>query len=333
MNWAWATSLDQLWRSPTFPMWLTLAAAGFFAVIVLITLLRAEKSVANGALTVITLLAIAVAVASTIRGYGPGSPDASGGEIRYPQPTSAGLPALSCIDDLAGDTVLMACEKALFGSAEAAAAAVSYAASQITRLTALGDVATANNSTTPEVQTLRRAVERDRYGLMAQVLMVRDHCTPSECAAFRALTDPHQIVANMEERTYDGLVARYAPSWNAVPAAAPVAMLPPSVPTGKPTNAEFPSAASTPPVSIMTPEPSTPTMPSAPRPPATSSANAPLPSPRPSPMPAPASTATKTAPALASAKKQPAPKASRTPPAPVQLAPAQPAPAPAAEND
>ncbi len=59
MNWAWATSLDQLWRSPAFPMWLTLAAAGFFAIIVLITLLRAEKSVANGALTVITLLASA----------------------------------------------------------------------------------------------------------------------------------------------------------------------------------------------------------------------------------------------------------------------------------
>jgi len=41
-------------------MWLTLAAAGFFALIVLITLLRAEKSVANGALTVITLLAIGI---------------------------------------------------------------------------------------------------------------------------------------------------------------------------------------------------------------------------------------------------------------------------------
>ena len=61
MNWAWATSLDQIWRSPSFPMWLTLAAAGFFGVIVLITLLRAEKSVANGALTVITLLAVGVA--------------------------------------------------------------------------------------------------------------------------------------------------------------------------------------------------------------------------------------------------------------------------------
>ena len=56
---------------------------------------------------------------------------------------------------------------------------MSYAASQITRLTALGDVAAANGSMTPELQALRRAVERDRYGLMAQVLLARDHCTPS----------------------------------------------------------------------------------------------------------------------------------------------------------
>src|ERR1700734_3176524 len=102
MNWAWATSLDQLWRSPTFPMWLTLAAAGFFAVIVLITLLRAEKSVANGALTVITLLAIGVAVAATIRGFGPGGSVASG-ETASVQTINVSLPAVSCVDDLAGE--------------------------------------------------------------------------------------------------------------------------------------------------------------------------------------------------------------------------------------
>ena len=50
--------------------------------------------------------------------------------------------------------------------------------------------------------------------------MARDHCTPADCAAFRALTDHHQIAANMDERTYDGLVARYAPSWNAPAATA-----------------------------------------------------------------------------------------------------------------
>jgi hypothetical protein len=314
MNWAWATSLDQIWRSPAFPMWLTLAAAGFFGVIVLLTLLRAEKSVANGALTVITLMAVGIAVAATIRGFGPGT----AGDTRSAPPTSVALPALSCIDDLAGETVLTACEKALFGSAESAAAALSYAASQITRLTAFGDVASANRNMTPELQALRHAVEHDRYGLMAYALAARDHCTPSDCAAFGALADRHQIVANMDERVYDGLISRYAPTWNAPPATAPVAALVPGVPTGKPTNAEFPTAASTPPVSIMTPEPGQATTPSAARPSA-SAANAPLPSPRPTP-----------APTLAAAKKQPAPKPPRAP-APVPIVPA--AAAPAASND
>jgi hypothetical protein len=323
MNWTWLPSLNEIWRSPTFPMWLTLAAAGFFALILLITLLRAEKSVANGALTVITLLAIGIAVASTIRGFGPDG----AGPPRDSQPAqtmTAALPALSCVDDLAGETVLTACEKILFGSADAAAAAVSYAAARITRLTAYGDVATANKSMTPELQTLRRSVERDRYGLMAYVLSARDRCQPGECAAYRSLTDHNQIAANMDERIYDGLILRYSPSWNApvAPAAAAVAALPPSLPTGKPTTAEFPSAASTPPVNIMTPEPAPAAAAPAPRPPPAAT-NAPTPAPR----PALASTAP---------KKQPAPKS--RPAAPVQLSPAPgapvpAAPAPAAAND
>jgi hypothetical protein len=319
MNWAWATSLDQLWRSPAFPMWLTLAAAGFFAVIVLITLLRAEQSVANGALTVITLLAIGIAVAATIGGFGTGGGGSATGATASLQTIDVSLPALSCIDDLAGDTVLAACEKSLFGSAESAAAAVSYAASLITQLTASGDVAAANRNMTPERQALRHAVERDRYGLMAQALVARDHCTLSDCPAFRAITDTHQIVSNMEQRTYDGLVSRYAPSWNAPAGAA--AALSPSMPTGRPTNAEFPSAASIPPVSIMTPEPGPTATSPAPRAPA-SAANASSPAP-------------KTAPVLAAAKKpatKPKRTAARALAAPVQLAPAA-RPPPAASND
>jgi hypothetical protein len=313
MNWAWATSLDEFWRSPAFPMWLTLAAAGFFAIIVLITLLRAEKSVANGALTVITLVAMGVAVATTIRGVGPARSAASE-ETRSFQSTRAALPALSCIDDLAGDLVLAACEKALFGSAESTAAAVSYAASQMTRLMRLGDAAAADGHMTSELQMLRHAVERDRYGLMAQVLQARDHCTPVDCAAFGALSDRRQIVANMDERRYDGLILRYSSAWNAPAASVPVATLLQSMPTGKPTNAEFPTAASTPPVSIMTPEPGT--APASTRPASSPpAASAPLPSPRPT-----------AGPALAAAKKQPSTKPAR-PLAPAQTAPAAAAPA------
>ncbi|OKO83869.1 hypothetical protein, partial [Bradyrhizobium sp. NAS96.2] len=260
----WASSLDQIWRSPTFPMWLTLAAAGFFGIVVLVTLLRAEKSVANGALTVITLLSIAVAVAATIRGFGPGGQAAAPSETRTAQLTSQTVPALACVDDLAGDAVLNACEKVLFGSSDTAAAAVSYAAAQISRLTALGDLATAERNSTTELQALRRAIEHDRYGLVAYALMARDHCTPTACPAFRSLGDNHQIVANMNDRTYENLITRYASSWNAPAMAAQpsaaglVAALPPSMPTGKPTNAEFPSSADTPPVSIMTPVPAKP---------------------------------------------------------------------------
>jgi hypothetical protein len=297
MNWTWATSLDQVWRSPAFPMWLTLAAAAFFAVIILITLVRAEKSVANGALTVITLLAIGIAVAATIRGFGPEGQIASGA-TRSPEVTSAVLPAFSCIDDLAGDAVLAACEKALFGSPDTAAAAVSYAAAQLARLAAAGDAATANKNMTPELQALRHAVEHDRYGLMAQVLSARDHCTPSECAVFASLTDRRQIAANMDERTYDGLISRYAPVWNAPTTSAPAAALLSSLPTGRPTNADFPTAASIPPVSIMNPEP-----PVRGAPPSGNAASTPRP-----------------APALAAAKKPAAPKPPRAS-APVQIAP------------
>ncbi|MFG3593674.1 hypothetical protein [Bradyrhizobium sp. RDI18] len=323
MNWAWAASLDQIWRSPNLPLYLTLATAGFVGLVVLITLLRSERSVANGVLALVTVLAIGVAGAVTFRGLG--TANAVQPTEARPVPTAtAALPQLSCIDELAGDAVLAACEKALFGSAESVAAAVAYAASQITLLTSLGDVATANNGAGSDLLALRRAVERDRYGLMAYVLTVRDRCTPAACRAFRSLTDTRQVAANMEDRVYESLVMRHAASWNAPPqtAAGMMAALPPSQPTGKPTNAEFPTSASTPPVSIMTPEP-----PAKPSPPATAAPASPA-APRPAaatpPSPAPS-------PALAAAKKPPpAPPKRPSTAAPVQLAPSA---SGAAENE
>ncbi|MEZ2141875.1 hypothetical protein AAE026_06085 [Bradyrhizobium sp. DN5] len=316
MNWAWATSLDQIWHSPAFPMWMTLVAAGFFGLILLITLQRADRSVANGALTVITLLSIAIAGAATVRVYGSEG-QATPAEARAQGTVTASLPALSCLDDLAGDAVAVGCEKALFGAPDAAAAAVSYTAARIDRLTALGEVATADKSLTLDMKVLRKSLERDRYGLVAHVLVARDGCTQFDCAAFRSLTDQQQVAANMNSHLYDTLVARYAPTWNApapgLPASAALAGLPPSMPTGKPTNAEFPSASSTPPVSIMNPEPTATTRPAAP---AANTAAAPAPR-------APAATSAQAAvPAAPAAKKPPAPKAARAPAAaPVPLAP------------
>lgn len=269
-------SVDHLWRSQSLPMWLALAAAAFFALIVLVTLVRAEKSVANGALTVITLLAIGVAAAATLRGTDTGRGAAAASSPTVLPAQAASLPALSCLDDLAGDMVMTACEKVLFGSADSVAAAVSVTAARLDRLVALGGTAAADKVMTPELMASRRAMERDRYGLTAYVLQSRDHCMTGNCPAYASFTDHKQLDANMDGRTYEGLVTRYAPAWNAaaeVAATNPAAVaassepgaavasnpalagLPTTVPTGKPTTADFPSAASIPAVSIMTDTP------------------------------------------------------------------------------
>src|SRR5579871_1194185 len=332
MNWAWPTSLDQIWRSSAFPMWLTLAAAAFFGLLMLITLVRAERSVDNGALTVIALLAVGIAVAATIRGYGPAAMRDSAGEARAMPPATAGLPALACLDDLAGDMVLGVCEKSVFASAESTAAAVNYVAAQISRLTSYGDAATAAGSMTPELQALRRAIEHDRYGMVAQVLQVRHHCTPTECAVFRALTDNHQIITNMDEHLYEGLVNRYATVWTAppqttasnAPGMGALAAYPPSIPSGKPTTMDFPSANSIPPVSIMSAEPAR----GAAAPSATAAAPAATRSvPAASPSPAPSVAAAAAKKSAAKQPPHPAPAVSQ----PTLLSPGPSA--PAASND
>lgn len=321
MNRAWAASIENLWHSPSLPMWLTLAAAGFFAVVLLVTLFRADRSVANGALTVITLLAIGIAVATMMRASGGAAGPAA--DVQSATSATSTLPALACLDGLAGESVENACEKALFASPDSVAAAVSYTAAQVTRLAAAGN-AVAGKAPGPELSTLRRTVERDRYGLVAQVLMTREGCTAAApCPFFQSLTNPTQIASNMNERLYDGFVGRYAPSWNIAavapaaasaaagnPAAAPVAALPPPAvpPSGKPVSGDFPSAASIPPINIMTPEPAAQGTQSAARPVdnAAATVHAPVPAPKRAP-----------------AAKKAAPQKSRAQ-APVQLAPPPP---------
>lgn len=259
MNRAWASSIENLWHSQSLPMWLTIAAAGFFAVVLLVTLFRAERSVANGALTVITLLAIGIAITTMLRGSGGASTD-----VKSVTASAPSLPALACLDGLAGESVETACEKALFASADSAAAGVSYTAAQISRLAAFGSAVNANKAMTPELNALRRTIERDRYGLVAQVLKSREGCTLSAaCPFFQSLTNSAQISSNMSENLYDSLIERYAASWSMPPAvaAAASATAPTAAalgtvpPPGRPVSGDFPSSASIPPINIMTPEP------------------------------------------------------------------------------
>jgi hypothetical protein len=130
---------------------------------------------------------------------------------------------------------------------------------------------------------LRRAVETDRFGIVAHVLADRDSCTAERCNAFALLRDSNQVADNLSGRKYDTVVLRHASEWlqsalslvatnsaappppSSVPVASALptgALPPPSLPQasasaapGKSNGLYFPSSASIPPVSIMTPEP------------------------------------------------------------------------------
>jgi len=123
----------------------------------------------------------------------------------------------------------------------------------------------------PTLTNLRHAVEIDRFGIVAHVLRFRDGCKADQCGAFALFNNASHVSANLAQRTYDFYVLRHAANWPAV-AQTPVASLspPPTVAalppaaaaaaTGRPLPANYflPSAASIPPINIMTAEPSAP---------------------------------------------------------------------------
>lgn len=178
--------------------------------------------------------------------------------------------ALACLDAGAGQTVEASCEKALFVSPEAVAAAAAYVEARL-RLLADGlDYARrGDRGYHAALAGLRRAVETDRFGFVAHVLATRDGCTPQQCESFALLRDAGPVKANLQERTYEKTVARYAAGWSeqadaktaaaAAPAAPSVSEASASVPlptiTAVTKPIDFPSAASIPPVSIMNAEP------------------------------------------------------------------------------
>ena len=186
--------------------------------------------------------------------------------------------ALACLDAGAGETVETACEKAVFADARSVAAAVAYSAARLALLKDAFDLAQRGDAEVLRAFAgARRALELDRYGLVAQVLTHRDGCTIEQCPAFAMLPDSGTIKGNIKARVFDQYVSRHAADWDKAaptvppPQAAqqPVAVAPEQAPPvsavpppaiGRPVDSrwDFPSAASIPPVSIMNSEPKLP---------------------------------------------------------------------------
>jgi hypothetical protein len=187
--------------------------------------------------------------------------------------------ALTCLDAVSM-SVETACEKALFATPEAVAAAVAYVEARYSLFVASAALAARDPGYQPAVERLRRGLEEDRFGLVAQLFSMRG-CNPTDCADFAVLRDARRIVANMKGNVFAGHVAAHGLAWNPAgpssaiaagsllpsPATArPSSGMPPSPPgsatavttapsggTGRP-RYEYPSADTIPPISIMDPE-------------------------------------------------------------------------------
>jgi hypothetical protein len=121
--------------------------------------------------------------------------------------------ALACLDAVAGAAIETACEKALFASPEAVAAAVAYVDARISLLAASLAVGSRDPAMRPSIERLRRAVEGDRFGLVAHVLMTRG-CTSTDCPDLKLVRDTSRIMSNMRSRAFDAHVNVHALAWN-----------------------------------------------------------------------------------------------------------------------
>ena len=245
----------------SLPVWAVVAVA---AVLVLACALALVRGRGEGASVAVAILVLILALAGWwARDHfarrdlaaAQRALDARGFELA----TRAFMPgsALGCLDAIAGETVEVACEKALFASPEATAAAVSYVAAQLSLLASAREFGR-HGETAPGMLALRRALEADRFGVVAHVLAVRDGCAPDQCSAFAWLGDTSRIKVNLAERPFDARINTYAASWPAAGGRALASTPPspaPSAAAKVPNNLYFPSATSIPPVNIMTAEP------------------------------------------------------------------------------
>jgi hypothetical protein len=233
---------------------------------------RALRSLGRSVIVVVLSAAVVTSLAWAFLDYSRGrdrDADRRALEVRAEQLNGIALApgsALSCLDAMTGESVEAACEKALFATPATIAAAGSYVATQLGLLSDMngymqGGGPDIDNALLP----LRRSLEADRFGFLANVLAVRDACTDQSCKALELLRDPSHVRANLRDATFDRYLERYKPAWTQPaetplaearrPEASETAQLGPSGQRKVLVNIDFPTAASIPPISIMNPEP------------------------------------------------------------------------------
>jgi hypothetical protein len=257
--------LDVAAGTLTLPLWAAGAAAALLLLLLVLAAFRSGFGVVIAGLARIALVVLAAAVAWTFvnrfaerdRADERRALDQRVYDLtaRVLEPNSV----LGCLEPGLGEAVDGACEKQLFAGPETVGAATALVAARWSLLVNGLDYARKDPGYEASLDGLRRTLQADRFGFLAQVLSTREGCTISKCDGLEKLSDANRVRANLSERMFEALVTRNAAAWpSRARGAAPMAAAPAPAPTGPVAGSgvAFPSAASIPPVSIMSSEPS-----------------------------------------------------------------------------
>ena len=254
-------SLDQAAGTITLSLWVAGVAAAALATLVLCVALAIRREgvgMVVGAIAGFGLVVVAAVTAYTFSNRLERADERRALDDRMLELTGSSYTAgsnLACLDASLSKVLEEACEKAIFGSPEMVAAAGAFVNARLSLLFDGLDFAQHSEVRyEARLTELRRAIEADRFGFVAQVLATREGCTPTGCDALALLHDTARVRSNLNDSTFDQVLARNKLNW----AQHERSEMPVVAAAARPPAWKFPTAASIPPVNIMTSEPATP---------------------------------------------------------------------------
>jgi len=261
MNLDWVPGLDLASGTFTVPLWVVGVVAALLVALIVIAVVRSGLNDLGSLVFRAAVIVIAVVFGWTYLNRSAERDRAE--ERRALDQRSAELvsratapgSAIACLEAANTETVEGACERLVFAGPETVAAATAYIGARLTLLAEAHEyTARRDQGYESSIAGLRRTIGADRYGLVSQVLAMRDGCTADACDAFGLVYDDKKLRANLKDRLFDATVGRYSVSWPT--RTRPLASSTSSGPVTPPgPNVNFPSSASIPPVSIMNNEP------------------------------------------------------------------------------
>ncbi len=206
------------------PLWTAAALLVLLLVIIIIVAVRRSGSFASvgalfgvAALVVIAFSAWKFAEHSILRQRVAEREALNARELQLTAAALVPGSPLACLDGVAGEAVNASCEAAIFRSPDTVAAAVAYVEARLRLLADGYDYAhRVDGHYWYALALLRSSLEADRYGFVAHVLMTRDGCSVDSCAVVGwLLRDSGPVKANINARTLENQIQRYAGTWPA----------------------------------------------------------------------------------------------------------------------